>query len=161
LNDSVFVNIKSVSVLIDTCAKDSGRYAPFDGVSDKNCGDWVSLNITPGQYNLSALSNGVDTLLASGKSLPAGTIKGIQMVLGSDSTDNYFILNGATHYLYFGNKDSATVLIPLEGNEFQQTGNNSYSLWLYFDIRHSIYIGPGGKYYFYPVIRWFIKNTTS
>lgn len=159
--DSVFITIKSVSVLIDTCAKDSGKYTYFDQVLDRNCGDWISLNMTPGQYNLKALSNGIDTLLASGTKLPAGGIKGIQMALGNDSTDNYLILDGTRYNLYFGNKDSATVTIPLQGNEPQQTGSNSYSLWLYFDIPHSIYIGPDGKYYFYPVILWSVKKSNS
>jgi hypothetical protein len=50
---------------------------------------WVNLTTNAGVYNLLALQNGVDTLLASA-SLPQQTIKEIRLILGPDNsvTDN-------------------------------------------------------------------------
>lgn len=80
--DSVFVDIKSVSILVDTCAKDSSEHRYFDNNTDKDYGDWVSLSMTPGQYNIRALSNGVDTLLAFRNSLTYRKNQGNQNNIG-------------------------------------------------------------------------------
>jgi hypothetical protein len=46
---------------------------------------WVNLTTNAGVYNLLALQNGVDTLLASA-SLPQQTIKEIRLILGPDNS---------------------------------------------------------------------------
>ena len=125
------------------------------------CGDLVSLDITSGEYNVLALRNGIDTLLASGTSLPAGKIKAIELVLGTDSSNNYVVHNGVTHYLHFGNADSATVVIPLRGNECEHFAGNSYRLWLDFDVMRSIYLGFDGRYHLRPFFRFFTRSTTG
>ena len=47
--------------------------------------NWVNLNTTAGIYNLLALQNGVDTLLASGN-VPERQIKEIRLILGPNNT---------------------------------------------------------------------------
>lgn len=159
--DSVFINIKSVSILLDTCAKDSSRRDYFNRNTDAACGDLVSLDLAAGEYNVLALRNGIDTLLASGTSLPAGKIKAIELVLGTDSINNYVVHNGVTHYLHFGNTDSATVVIPLRGDECEKYAVNKFRLWLDFDVARSIYFGWDGRYHLRPFFRFFTRSTTG
>src|SRR5689334_8774747 len=84
LFDHVFVDIKSVSVLVDTCAQTGSHDGDDDHQGDDNgnddhhtsdsCNIWKSLTITPGVYDLLTLTNGNDTLLASGN-IPVGRIE--------------------------------------------------------------------------------------
>lgn len=46
---------------------------------------WVNLNTNAGIYNLLALQNGVDTVLAIG-TVPTGTLKEVRFVLGSNNS---------------------------------------------------------------------------
>ena len=46
---------------------------------------WTDLAAVPGVYNLLGLQNGLDTLIASG-TVPAGNLKEIRLVLGSNNT---------------------------------------------------------------------------
>ncbi len=46
---------------------------------------WVSLQTTPGIYNLLGLQNGVDTLIAQGN-FPSNVVKEIRLVLGDNNT---------------------------------------------------------------------------
>ena len=54
---------------------------------------WVSLQTTPGIYNLLGLQNGVDTLIAQGN-FPSNVVKEIRLVLG----DNNTIMSGGQSY---------------------------------------------------------------
>ena len=54
---------------------------------------WVSLQTTPGIYNLLGLQNGVDTLIAQG-TFPTNVVKEIRLVLG----DNNTIMSGGQSY---------------------------------------------------------------
>jgi hypothetical protein len=56
---------------------------------------WVSLQTTPGIYNLLGLQNGVDTLIAQG-SFPSDVVKEIRLVLGDR---NSIKANGQTYPL--------------------------------------------------------------
>ncbi len=49
---------------------------------------WVSLQTTPGIYNLLGLQNGVDTLIAQG-AFPSNVVKEIRLVLGDNNTIKY------------------------------------------------------------------------
>lgn len=49
---------------------------------------WVSLQTTPGIYNLLGLQNGVDTLIAQG-AFPSNIVKEIRLVLGDNNTIKY------------------------------------------------------------------------
>lgn len=54
---------------------------------------WVSLQTTPGIYNLLGLQNGVDTLIAQGN-FPSNVVKEIRLVLGDSNT----IMSGGQSY---------------------------------------------------------------
>lgn len=56
---------------------------------------WVSLNTNAGVYNLLALQNGVDTLLATG-TVQAGIVKEIRLILGPANT---IVVSGASYPL--------------------------------------------------------------
>ncbi len=49
---------------------------------------WVSLQTTPGVYNLLGFQNGVDTLIANG-AFPSNVVKEIRLVLGDNNTIKY------------------------------------------------------------------------
>jgi hypothetical protein len=52
---------------------------------DNDTTSWMSMNTRAGIYNLLALQNGIDTLIAEG-TFPSGTIKEIRLVLGENNT---------------------------------------------------------------------------
>jgi hypothetical protein len=56
---------------------------------------WMTMNTRPGIYDLLKLQNGVDTLIADG-TYPAGSVKEIRLVLGSNNTIK---LNGVSYPL--------------------------------------------------------------
>ena len=70
--EQVNVDIQSVTI----------KYRDDDNDPNLN---WVTLNTTAGIYNLLALQNGVDTLIASGN-VPERQIKEIRFVLGPNNT---------------------------------------------------------------------------
>jgi hypothetical protein len=51
----------------------------------KDSEGWVPLNTNAGVYNLLALQNGVQMLIATGNN-PGGTIKELRLILGSNNT---------------------------------------------------------------------------
>lgn len=53
--------------------------------SDDSTAGWVTLNTHAGVYNLLALQNGVDTLIASG-TVATGMVKEIRFILGSNNS---------------------------------------------------------------------------
>ncbi|MCW3073435.1 MAG: hypothetical protein JWP69_504 [Flaviaesturariibacter sp.] len=62
---------------------------------DRDTAQWQTLQTTAGIYNLLALQNGVDTLIAQG-SLPTASVKEIRLILGSNNTIK---VDGQTHPL--------------------------------------------------------------
>jgi len=61
----------------------------LQAVNIKLAGDstsWISLEAIPGIYNLLALQNGVDTLIAQGTFTTSDVVKEIRLVLGSNNT---------------------------------------------------------------------------
>lgn len=106
----------------------------------KDSTDWVPLTANAGIYNLLALQNGVQTLLATGNN-PGGTIKELRLILGSGNTikiDNQTypltIPSGSESGLKIKvNKKLATSLDKLvvdfdAGLSIIKTGNNEYKL---------------------------------
>ena len=52
---------------------------------DNDTTSWITMNTRAGIYNLLALQNGIDTLIAEG-TFPSGTIKEIRLVLGENNS---------------------------------------------------------------------------
>ena len=109
-------------------------------------GSAVTLNTTAGIYNLLDLTNGINTLIATGD-LEAGTVSQIRLILGPN---NAVMVD--------------SILYPLSTPSAQQSGLKlqihqtfepgvSYSILLDFDAAQSIVTQGNGGYLLKPVIR--------
>ena len=117
--------------------------------SDSANSGWTTLSgAHPGVYNLLALTNGRDTLLADAE-IPAGHVSQMRMVLGPN---NYLILNdGSRVALETPSAQQSGLKLPIN----QQLGGGLlYRLVLDFDAGRSVVkAGNSGRYILKPVIR--------
>ncbi len=148
--DSVYIDVQTVAVVVDTCSTTAFNYF------DSGCSVRDTVNFNAGLYNVTALTNCIDTVLASGN-VHKGTIKRINITLGSGS---YLVKNGVQYPLNMYPGVDSHLIIQLRGDEFQ-TGNNISNLWLDFDVEHSIFQLRDGKFYLAPVIRIFAMEKTA
>lgn len=157
--DQVLVAITSVEAKIDTstahCHDDGYGSRPdkkdFDGDDHRfgadEFGYWMTLDFTPGTYDLLTLRNGVDTLLAS------GTIDGKLRKIRVSITSVTVVKNGvstpvklmadAGNYLYIAVQDR---------HMDQQVAGDK--LWVDFDVSRSI-VEINGELYLKPVLKPF------
>ncbi len=149
--DSVFIAINKVALVVDTCSKSAYNYF------DQSCAITDTVNFTPAVYNVTALTNGIDTVLASG-SVHQGTIKRINISLGAGS---YLVKNGVKYPLGMYPGVDSLLVIQLRGDEFQVTSANISSLWLDFEVENSIYVLRNGGFYLRPYIRIFAEQATG
>ena len=117
-------------------------------------GGWITLNTRAGIYDLTKLTNGVDTFLASG-GIPSGEISQIRLVLG---TNNTVVVAGQSYPL-------ATPSAQQSGLKLQVhetlTPNITYQILLDFDAARSIVQEGNGSYSLKPVIRTTTKATSG
>ena len=129
--DAIYIDVQSVDINIDANGADKG---------------WHSLNTNVGIYNLSRLTNGIDTFLAN-DNLPSENITQIRLILGPN---NSVVVNGTSY--------------PLKTPIAQQSGLNlqvhytlisgiKYAVLLDFDASRSIFHEGNGDYRLEPVIR--------
>ncbi len=161
--DKVFLDIKSVEVLVDT-SKNTRSHdgCDWDGLGRRDRQPdsafvWQNLNATAGVYNLLQLKNGVDTLLASAN-IKAGSIRLIRIDLG---TNNSLVKDSVTYPLNLVPGLPSYVLIKLTGNEWERTSNSSVRLWLDFDVQRSIVQLHAGAFYLSPVIHAFVVSKSG
>src|SRR5882672_7535890 len=113
--DAVNVDIQQVVVQIipDSCRGRGDRNGNdcFDD-DEFRCSVWDTLDIRPGVYNLLTLSNGTDTLLATGLTLE-GRINKIKLVLG---TNNSVVIDSVSYPLTLWNNNQ-TVTIQVKGHD--------------------------------------------
>jgi hypothetical protein len=164
----VFIEIDSVSVLVDTCARDSSgsRYGDHDcdhhnnwGVryAGDSCNIWETLTFQPGVYNLLALRNGLDTVLAQ-SNINGGVIKYIKLSLGDS---NYVVLRDSTiKPLQFRGWFDSTIYIPVGDGFMDHYASGRSRCWLDFDIGRSI-IPFGRGFWLHPYFRAFIQANTG
>jgi hypothetical protein len=158
--DKVLVQINLVEVKLDTSSHQvDDSYGNRDMDDDDHrkghdeYGQWDTLNVNPGTYDLLTLRNGVDTLLAQGNI--KGKARKIRITVGSvtvvkDSVSYPVnLLPGAQNYLY----------IKLHDDHIQRNGNVQ-QLWLDFDVSRSI-IEMNGKYYLRPVLKPFCDKNSG
>ncbi len=168
--DSVFIDINTVTVIVDTCQRDN--IGPFgddhgddhhdgdhhgDDNFDTACSISDTLNFNAGVYNLAGLRNGIDTILASGN-IPKGRVRRIIVTLGPN---NYLVKNGVKYPLNTFSDTDTRIVIKLFGDEFQTSSSNINDLWLDFDVERSIIRLWDGKFYLRPVIRIFAEERTA
>lgn len=158
--DKVLVQINLVEVKLDTSSHQSDdNYGNRDMDDDDHrkghdeYGQWDTLNVNPGSYDLLTLRNGVDTLLAQGNI--KGKARKIRITVGSvtvvkDSVSYPVnLLPGAQNYLY----------IKLHDDHIQRNGNVQ-QLWLDFDVSRSM-VEVNGKYYLRPVLKPFCDKNSG
>jgi hypothetical protein len=167
--DAVNVDIQGVEVMVvpDSCRKnnsdddDDDRNCHYDRRGDRgrdhDCAVWDTLDIRPGVYNLLDLSNGVDTLLATGLTI-AGKIKKIRLTLGSD---NSVIVDSVSYPLTLWN-DYDRVTINVRGEDVDQITPADLQLWLDFDAGRSIVKVRNNRFVLKPFLRiWLPPQTAS
>ncbi len=161
LYDKVFIDVKSVKVLVDTSSNTRlhDRYdwdANGRGIRLDSSLVWQDGNVSAGVYNLLALSNGIDTVLSSAN-IKVGSIRLIKIELG---TNNSLVKDSVTYPLNLPPNADNFILVKLLGNEFERFANSSYRLWLDFDVARSI-ININNAFYLKPVIHFFIARQTN
>ena len=154
--DSLFIDIRFVEVKIDTAEFDDDQQGNHDSDDDDDntvhdqYGQWDTLNMSPGIYNIMNLRNGVDTLLASGN-IPAGKVKKIRLTLG---TNNSVVVAGISHPLNLYPGTNSYVYIKIEEEDLDDVGPGQLALWIDFDVCQSIQ-EHNGLYFLKPVIKAF------
>lgn len=110
--------------------------------------DDVAVVLTPktGVYNLLTLSNGIDTLIATGDIEP-GTISQIRLILGPNNT---ITVDGVVYPLSTPSAEQSGLKLQVH-QTFEP--DISYSILLDFDASQSIVMTGNGAYKLKPVIR--------
>jgi hypothetical protein len=138
--DHVYLDIKSISVLVDTSsntrAHDGWNWIGL-GARNGNPGSWYvwdTLSAKEETSDLLQLRNGVDTLLATAN-IAAGSVRLIRIDLG---TNNSVVRDSVTYPLHLPAGAPSYILVELKGNEWQRYAANSFRLWIDFDVMRSI-----------------------
>jgi hypothetical protein len=178
--DNVFIDIQSVKIKVDTCednhpnsnddnSNDDHHNGNDDHGNDNELGDdhggnhsgtddhcevWQTLNIHPGVYDLLTLRNGIDTLLAHGDNVTAGSLDEIEITLG---VNNSVVIDGTEHPLSL---DDNTISIKVSDDDFDEFSQDHSRLWLDFDVAGSI-VQENDLFILKPVIRFFNLNETG
>ncbi len=174
--DAVNVDIQRVEVLVvpDSCRgrnddddddddHDRGgdrNHCDYDNDGDHHdkdeCAVWDTLDIRPGVYNLLNLSNGVDTLLASGFTV-AGKIKKLRLTLGSQNT---VVVDSISYPLTLWNGHNR-ITIDVHGDDIDQITPGDLQLWLDFDAGRSIVRVSNNRFVLKPLLRIWLPAQTA
>lgn len=170
--DAVNVDIQRVEVLVlpDSCRgrgddddddddDDRNCHHDNDGEDDDHgdCATWDTLDIRAGIYNLLDLSNGADTLLATGLTV-AGKIKKIRLTLG---TQNAVVIDSISYPLSLWNRHNR-VTINVRGEDIDEITPGDLQLWLDFDAGRSIVRLTNNRFVLKPFLRiWLPAQTAS
>jgi hypothetical protein len=114
---------------------------------------WVNLSIRPGIYDLLTLTNGKDTLIATGQ-LAAGSVSQIRLVLAP--TGNTVMINGTLYPLETPSADQSGLKINVNSTIPAGTSSN---LLLDFDAGQSVVQTGNGSYILKPVIRAVVSSS--
>ena len=163
----VLIDVRQIAIEIDTATKqkDADHDDQWDDNYDGEHRDaehksvlWDTLNIKAGVYDLLALRNGVDTLLATGQ-YPTGKILKVKVTIGSDNT---VYVDSTTHFPlhFFGSDSTHTFTINVRGNDVDGVADNDFKIWLDFNIDFSI-VFSNGQYYLKPFFECFNDVKTA
>lgn len=108
---------------------------------------WVSLSIRPGIYNLLNLTNGKDTLIASGQ-IATGHVSQVRLILAA--TGNSVMVNGSVFPLQTPSDQQSGLKLNVDNT---LTAGITYNLTLDFDAGASVVQASDGSYILKPVIR--------
>lgn len=156
---AVYVDIQQVLVQVipDSC-RGRGDRNDNDCYDDDEyrCSVWDTLDIRPGVYNLLDLSNGTDTLLATGLTL-TGRINQIKLVLGNN---NSVLIDSVSYPLTLWN-NSHTVTIQVKGHDIIEITPNDLQIWLDFDAGASIVRVSNNHFVLKPRLRIWVPSQTA
>ncbi len=139
----VLVDIKSVSILVDTSTAQEDVDDPNQwnegwhgrGRTERDSSLlWDTLTVNPGIYDLVRLRNGVDTLLANG-TYPTGKLLKIRIELGP--RDTVYTDSVTAHPLNILGRDGS-ITINVRREHVQLTANSTFQVWIDFNINRSI-----------------------
>lgn len=168
LFDQVFIDIKSVEVLVDTCGDnddDDNRWGKNercwwdDGRYDRKdtCKVWDTLAIRAGVYDILSFRNGIDTLFASGL-VPQGTIKKIRITIGSNNS----LVKDSVVYPLKSLTGETKLIVNVRHEEWEEFSQDNLRLWLDFDVSRSIIEVRRGTFVLKPyILVWTPKITGS
>ncbi|HEX2395404.1 MAG TPA: DUF4382 domain-containing protein [Bacteroidales bacterium] len=122
--------------------------------SDENDGEWISLDVNSGVYNLLDFRNGMDTLLATIE-LPAGEISQMRLVLGEN---NQLKIGEDLFDLMTPSGQQSGLKFNIHAN---LEGGFTYKLWIDFDAARSVVEKGNGEYSLKPVIRTFTEAVSG
>ncbi|MFI5130251.1 MAG: DUF4382 domain-containing protein [Chitinophagales bacterium] len=156
---AVYVDIQQVVVQVipDSCRGrgDRNNNDCFDD-DEYRCSVWDTLDIRPGVYNLLDLSNGADTLLATGLTLE-GRINKIKLILGNN---NSVVIDSVSYPLtLWGNNH--TVTIQVKGRDIIEITPDDLQLWLDFDAGGSIVRVSNNHFVLKPRLRIWVPAQTA
>lgn len=153
--DTVNLDIKVVEAKLDTSMhKGDDHFGDNDADSLNDLkqsdayGHWDTLKFTPNIYNVAALRNGIDQLLATGNI--KGTLRKVRITLG---TRNTITDSGIIYPLVNKGK---YVYADIHANHHQKdsVSQSNQALWLDFDLFRSIKL-VNGTYYLLPFLKPF------
>lgn len=155
--EHVYVDIRAVFVKVESEAEDhsgddNGGGGSDDSADDHSNGDdeWINLNANAQVYDLLALNNGIDALLAN-SDIKKGQVHKIKIEIGSN---NSIVKNGVTYPLNISAED-AEVEIECEREDFDDDGNSQFRIWLDFDVSSSVVEMAGNIFWLKPYISLF------
>jgi len=159
----VLVDIQRVEVKIDTGNHhyDDHHYDGDDDDDDDHhghdsYGQWDTLNITPGVYDLLRLRNGVDTLLANGYSLN-GRITKIRITLGNGNV----IWTDSTHHFPLSIcNNKPYVYVKVGANTIDTLPGGAIIVRIDFNVGKSIKM-KDGKFCLKPEIKAYSHHHTG
>ena len=179
--DAVFVDIQmvEVKVLADSCRSrededgdgdDDGDDGDDDGNDDDDDGDddndgdersdcavWDTLDIRAGVYNLLNLSNGIDTLLATGYT-PAGIILKIRITLGDN---NSVVIDSVSYPLQLYRNNHQVILFVKHDDDVEEISPGNLQMFLDFDVSRSIVRIDNNRFVLRPRIGIFVPSRTA
>jgi hypothetical protein len=163
LFDHVYLDIRSVKVLVDTSA-DTRKHDGMDwdrrGSDDRKNDSsfvWHDLNVKAGVYDILKFRNGTDTVLASA-GITKGAVRLIKIELG---TNNSVVKDSVTYPVSLPAGALNYVLVKLGGRECEEYVPGKTRLWLDFDITRSILTDINNKFVLRPVFHFFTVSTTG
>lgn len=156
--DAVYVDIQQVVVQVipDSCrGRDNNNNDCYDD-NEYRCSVWDTLDIRAGVYNLLNLSNGADTLLASGLTLN-GRINKIKLVLGDN---NSVVIDSVSYPVSLWNNQHS-ITIQVKGADIAELNPDDLQLWLDFDAGGSIVRVSNNRFVLKPRLKLFVPDLTS
>lgn len=118
-------------------------------------GVWQNLNVNAGTYNLINLTDGKDTLIASGM-VSAGAITQVRLTLAA--TGNTVVVSGVSYPLAFTSTNQAGLTLTV--NSQANTGSTN-GITLDFDAGLSVQYNGNSTYNLKPVLRSVIPAVTG